>query len=104
MIPRTLTLPSMQGALSNSMFIDHTHPETARMAMTEHQSHTNSQEAVLTCLIVKYPLDQGYKGSNIVVLTPYLGKLPKIQQQMKLTGSVDARIECEDIDDLHSAG
>jgi superfamily I DNA and/or RNA helicase len=72
--------------------------------MTEHQSHTNSQEAVLTCLIVKYLLDQGYKGSNIVVLTPYPSELLEIQQQMKSTGSANARIEHEDIDDLQSAG
>ena len=50
--PHTLTLPSMQGVLSNVMFIDHTHPETARTARTEHQSHTNPQEDALTCLIV----------------------------------------------------
>ena len=71
--------------------------------MTEHQSHTNPHEAVLTCLIVKYLLDQGYKGSNIVVLTPYLGQLLEIQQ-MKLTGSANERNEHEDIDYLHSAG
>ena len=97
---RTPTLPSIQGVLSNVMFIDHIHLETARTAMTEHQSHTNAQEAVLTCLIVKYLLDQGYKGSNIVVLTPYLGQLLEIMQQMKLTGSANARIEHEDIDDF----
>ncbi len=50
------------------------------------------------------PFDQGYNSSNIVVLTPYLVRLLAIQQQMKLTGSVNARIEHEDIDDLHSAG
>jgi hypothetical protein len=86
------------------MFIDHTHPETACTAMTEHQSHTNPQEAVLTCLIVQHLLDQGYKGSNIVVLTPDLGHLLEIKHQMKLTGSANERVEHEDIDDLRSAG
>ncbi len=38
------------------------------------------------------------------MLTPYLGQFLEIQQQMKLTGSVDARIEREDIDDLQSTG
>ncbi len=57
--PHTLTLPSIQGVLSNVMFIDHTHPETVRTAMTEHQSQTEPKEAVLSCLVVKYLLDQG---------------------------------------------
>ncbi len=102
--PRTLTLTFIQGVLGNVMFIDHTPPETARTAMTEHQSHTNPQEAVLTCLFFKYLLDQGYKGGNIVAPTPYLGQLLEIQQQMKITGSANARIECENMDDLQSAG
>jgi hypothetical protein len=49
-------------------------------------------------------LDQGYKGSNIVVLTPYLGQLLEIKRQVKLTGSANARVEHEEIDDLKSAG
>jgi hypothetical protein len=57
--------------------------------MTEHQSHTNPQETALTYFIVKNFFDQGYKGSNIVAPTPYLGQLPEIKQQMKLTGSAN---------------
>jgi hypothetical protein len=60
----------MRPEISTMMLIEHTHPETARTAVTEHQSHTNPQAAVLTCFIVIYLLDQGYKGSNIIVLTP----------------------------------
>jgi superfamily I DNA and/or RNA helicase len=97
-------LPPIQCVLSRVMLIDHTYPETARTAMTEHQSHTNPQEAVLTCPIVSYLLDQGYKCSNIVVLTPYLGQLLETQQQRKLTCSANARIEREAMDDLQSAG
>jgi superfamily I DNA and/or RNA helicase len=54
-------------------FLDHSHGED-RQAQ-EHASKSNTWEAQMSLDLVLHLLKNGYKGSDIVVLTPYLGQV-----------------------------
>ena len=46
-------------------------------------SKTNSHEVSMIVGTIRYLLQQGYESSNLVVLTPYLGQLLKLQAALK---------------------
>lgn len=89
--PTVQTRDNITGVQCNVAFIDHRAPEASaddRLTM-ESCSKTNQHEIDMCVAIVKYFLQQGYDYDDIVVLTPYLGQLVKIQKALK-----DGDINC----------
>eukprot|EP00834_Sanchytrium_tribonematis_P004799 NODE_256_length_11672_cov_0.220168.p1 type:complete len:1180 gc:universal NODE_256_length_11672_cov_0.220168:4713-1174(-) len=110
-IPRRLYYPSLKddysclnrenikGFTKNMIFFNHTWEENKE---DEQASKVNQQEAQMTLNIVNYLIDQEYKPSDIVVLTPYLGQmlhLKKIFSQKYIVV-----IEEADMDELIKEG
>lgn len=91
---------NIKGVLPNSnvIFLNHNHNESndEERASLGMNSKINLHEVELTCCIVKYFLQQGYYENEIVVLTPYLGQLLKLQSELKK--SLQINIEINDLD------
>jgi hypothetical protein len=87
--------------LSNLVFINHNQLEGGD---TGHDtvSKSNKYEAEMVCVIVKYLLDQGYPCSKIVVLTPYLGQLLVLRQDLQKF--VDVSLGERDVDAVLDLG
>lgn len=89
--PSTFDRPMIKGLQSRLIFIDHNHPEDSHETQIERVdavSKTNKYEVDMVVAIVRYLFQQGYTPNKIVVLTPYLGQLLKIQQALSSTWSV----------------
>jgi hypothetical protein len=65
----------INGLLRDVVFMDHRFVEDRGSELAEDASKTNSMEAESVVEVVKYLLKQGYKSSQVTVLTPYLGQL-----------------------------
>lgn len=81
----TANRPMVKGLQSRLIFIDHNQAEDFHRTEIERIdaiSKTNQHEVDLVVAIVRYLFQQGYKPSNLVVLTPYLGQLLKVQQAL----------------------
>ena len=69
--------------------INHDHPEDELVNIADTRdmgsksSKQNRYEARMTLKIVKYLAQQGYGTENMVVLTPYLGQLRKLQSELE---------------------
>ncbi len=102
-IPRLTTYPELQDAPSTSdrpivgglqsrlVFIDHDHCEdfhATEIERVDAVSKTNQYEVDMVVATVKYLFQQGYQPSNLVVLTPYLGQLLKIQAALASSWNV----------------
>jgi len=89
--PSTLDRPKVHGLQSRLIFIDHDHSEDFHSTQTERVdaiSKTNQHEVELVVACVRYLFQQGYMPQNLVVLTPYLGQLLKIQKALSSTWNV----------------
>lgn len=100
MLCRKLTYPDMidatvvsqrapvKGLCSRVVFIDHRHPELLNSKMVDicdegsTVSKQNLWEVAMILKIVKYMAQQGYKTADQVVLTPYLGQLNLLRQEL----------------------
>ena len=91
------------------VFIDHREPEDLRDELASSQgeavSKTNKHEVAMVVAIVRYLCQQGYNPSNLVVLTPYLGQLLKLQEALSadwtvLVGDLDFAEAKQHLDDL----
>ena len=69
----------ISGLNHNLFFIDHCEPEVHIDGM---QSYSNPHEADFLVALCKYLLLQGYRGSQITVLTMYTGQLLHLQEKM----------------------
>ena len=79
----TVNHPQVLGIESRVVFIDHNSQEDNQSVdALESVSKTNSYEREMVVQIVKYILKQGYAPQDIVVLTPYLGQMLKIQSDI----------------------
>ena len=99
--PKTHGRPPLRGASSSLIFIDHDEPESA--AQTLDQSYkANLHEVGMVTAIVRYLVQQGYKTTQLVVLTPYLGQLQELRRAL----SADWRVLVDqlDLEMLDSAG
>jgi hypothetical protein len=72
--------PDLRGLQDNLIFFNHSEPEDELPDIPDWKDNTsmsskNIFEAKLTLKCVRYLGQQGYRTSNIVVLTPYLGQL-----------------------------
>ena len=89
--PSTSNRPSVSGLQSRLVFIDHDHCEdfhATEIERVDAVSKTNQYEVEMVVAIVNYLFQQGYQPSNLVVLTPYLGQLLKIQAALASSWNV----------------
>ncbi|KAI0954385.1 hypothetical protein AcV7_007636 [Taiwanofungus camphoratus] len=79
----------LRGVRDTIVFIDHSHPEDDNPQSTSDNnpnsssSKQNTHEAEMVLKIVRYLAQQGYGSQKIVILTPYLGQLHKLQTILK---------------------
>ena len=89
--PHTSNRANVRGLQSRVIFIDHNYAEDVHSTKIEHVdavSKTNQFEVEMVVACVRYLFQQGYKPTNLVVLTPYLGQLLKIQNALSSTWNV----------------
>ena len=104
--PQTETREKIRGIAMRICFIDHREPEHQNInfkAQTD-TSKSNLYEAELTAYICRYLIQQGYKGSDITVLTTYLGQVIEINKQLNEILKMDVDINDRDIKDLTAGG
>ncbi|KAL4912229.1 P-loop containing nucleoside triphosphate hydrolase protein [Aspergillus aurantiobrunneus] len=86
---KTLNRPAPRGLQDRVMFIDHTHPEGVLREVSDNLddggrgSKQNEFEVQMVLKIVKYLGQQGYGTDKLVVLTPYLGQLHLLREELR---------------------
>ena len=87
--PSTSGRPDLRGCRDNLIFINHNKPEVdlheaqdLRDTMAT-SSKKNPFEAEMTLKCVRYLGQQGYQTSDVVVLTPYLGQLRVLVDELR---------------------
>ncbi|KAL4807516.1 P-loop containing nucleoside triphosphate hydrolase protein [Aspergillus unguis] len=86
---KTMDRPAPRGLQDRVIFIDHTHPEGLLRGVADKDnegakgSKQNTFEAQLALRIVRYLGQQGYGTDKLVVLTPYLGQLHLLRDELK---------------------
>ncbi|KAJ3834013.1 P-loop containing nucleoside triphosphate hydrolase protein [Lentinula raphanica] len=86
---KTLNRPNILGLQDNVIFIDHSKPEGDEKSLADRRdlgsktSKQNAFEARMVLRIIKYLAQQGYRTEDLVVLTPYLGQLYKLQHELQ---------------------
>lgn len=84
----TLSRDPIKGIRDRVVFIDHREPELAASQVADRNdqgttvSRQNLWEASMILKIVRYMAQQGYGTAQQVVLTPYLGQLSLLRQQL----------------------
>ncbi|KAG9613201.1 P-loop containing nucleoside triphosphate hydrolase protein, partial [Aureobasidium melanogenum] len=82
--PKTQHRLDLRGFSDNVAFVNHDQPEDTASedpaTVNVRTSKRNTFEAEMAFKTVKYLLQQKYNASSIVVLTPYLGQLKKLQE------------------------
>ncbi|KAK0214970.1 P-loop containing nucleoside triphosphate hydrolase protein [Armillaria fumosa] len=87
--PKTQNRPHLLGLQDDIIFINHSRPEGNNPHIADSRdlgsktSKQNMHEARMVLKIVKYLAQQGYKTDHMVVLTPYLGQLNMLQQELR---------------------
>ncbi|KAG2036386.1 hypothetical protein BDR03DRAFT_992983 [Suillus americanus] len=87
--PKTQSRDDIRGVRNNIIFIDHTHLEDNDSHISDKDdeassgSKQNTYEVEMVWKIVRYLAQQGYGTERLVVLTPYLGQLSKLQDALK---------------------
>jgi superfamily I DNA and/or RNA helicase len=103
--PKTLNLPRIRGLQDQVMFINHDHPESDMSDILDvdekwdpstTSAKQNLFEAKMVARIVHYLNQQGYRSNEMVVLTPYLGQLSLLRDELSETndpvlGDLDAK-------------
>ncbi|KAL4949890.1 P-loop containing nucleoside triphosphate hydrolase protein [Aspergillus filifer] len=85
----TLNRPAPRGLQNCVIFIDHTLPEENLNGVSDKHdvaskgSKRNAYEAQLVLKIVRYLGQQGYGTDKLVVLTPYLGQLSLLRDELR---------------------
>lgn len=104
--PKTQNRPDLRGFSDNVIFVDHDKfedtasddPETGNLDT----SKRNTFEAEMALMTVKYLLLQNYEARSLVVLTPYLGQLKKLQEVF--SKEFDAVLSNSDIQKMEQHG
>ncbi|KAK4983644.1 hypothetical protein LTR50_007101 [Elasticomyces elasticus] len=83
----TLQRADLRGLRDNVIFVNHSHPETELKNGRElndgrTSSKQNDFEGQMILKCVRYLAQQGYGSDKIVVLTPYLGQLKLLKDQL----------------------
>lgn len=75
--------PNVHGMGANLFFMDHSHPEDSKDEYGQ-QSFANSFEVRMVEVLAHYLIKNGYdQPGDIAVLTPYLGQLSKLRDQLR---------------------
>ncbi|KAL4882176.1 P-loop containing nucleoside triphosphate hydrolase protein [Aspergillus karnatakaensis] len=86
---KTMNRPAPRGLQDRVIFIDHIQPEGTLGGVTDRNdtsgkgSKQNSFEAHLVLKVVRYLGQQGYGTDKLVVLTPYLGQLHLLREELR---------------------
>jgi hypothetical protein len=86
--PKTLNRPPVRGLQDRVIFFSHNHPEVNATEIADRRdegakaSKQNVFEAEMVLKIVRYLAQQGYGTDKLVVLTPYLGQLHLLRDQL----------------------
>ncbi|KAF5345153.1 hypothetical protein D9758_009721 [Tetrapyrgos nigripes] len=108
--PKTRNRPSLRGVRDNIVFINHGYAEDEMNAVTDGRdfgsksSKQNTYESQMVLKIVRYLAQQGYGTDTMVVLTPYLGQLSKLRQDLQRDSETDPVLNDLDSHDLVRAG
>jgi len=82
----TLKRADIRGFRDNVIFVNHSNPElelnNARELRDGTSSKQNGFEAQMILKCVRYLAQQGYGSDQLVVLTPYLGQLKLLRDQL----------------------
>ena len=85
---KTLSRPPPRGLQDRVIFFNHEHPEVDATQISDRRdegakgSKRNVFEAKIVLKIVRYLAQQGYGTDKLVVLTPYLGQLHLLRDQL----------------------
>lgn len=105
---KTCGRPNLRGVQDNIVFVDHSQPEEDSKQLADRpdidskSSKQNMFEVKMVLKIVRYLVQQGYKTEELVVLTPYLGQLQKLQKV--LSEEADPVLNELDMNELIRAG
>ena len=86
--PSTEKREPIRGICSRVVFIDHQHPEKSASQIADRRdegasvSRQNPWESSMVLKVVRYMAQQGYGTANQVVLTPYLGQLNLLRNEL----------------------
>jgi hypothetical protein len=86
---KTSDRPVIQGLQDRVIFVNHEHPEANFSAISDKRDPTtnaskeNDFEAKMVLRLVRYLAQQGYGTNQMVVLTPYLGQLRLLRENLK---------------------
>jgi hypothetical protein len=106
--PSTLGRNAVKGVCGRVIFIDHRNSELAASQIPDRRdqgstiSKQNQWEASMVLKVVKYMAQQGYGTADQAVLTPYLGQLSLLRQE--LARAMDPVLNDLDSHDLVKAG
>ena len=93
--PKVETYDRVKGVGHNLFFIDHFTPEECRNP-EDVGSHVNVHEAMYMAALCRYLLKQGYKQSQITLLTMYKGQLLEMKRRMRRTEFGGVRVAAVD--------
>jgi hypothetical protein len=95
--PSVRNRDNIRGISNNIVFIDHNNAEGAdsNTVILGTSSKINTHEVMMVKEIVNYFILQGYAPEDIVVLTPYLGQLVRIQAELR---KLKLDVEVNDLD------
>lgn len=107
--PGTLNRPNLRGVRDNIVFITHAHPEDEHDRLrdvreTTKASKQNTYEVEMVLKILRYLAQNGYGTDKVVILTPYLGQLHRLQQALQKGAEMDPVLNDLDSFDLVRAG
>lgn len=86
--PKTKSRPNLRGFTDNLIFVNHSEDEADMVGVPEFVDNTSTSskqnffEAEMTLKCVRYLGQQGCRTDNIAVLTPYLGQLRLLLDQL----------------------
>ncbi|GAB5368268.1 hypothetical protein AAMO2058_001304500 [Amorphochlora amoebiformis] len=78
--PNVLDYPDVKGFAKNLYFFDHCFKEASGNSLST--SKTNPKEADMVIQMIRHVVRQGYRASEIAVLTPYVGQLLLLRKRL----------------------
>lgn len=104
----TQNRPALRGFQNDVIFVNHGHLETDLQNVKEKRDPTakcskeNLFEVQMVLMVVRYLGQQGYGTNEIIILTPYLGQLSLLRNELSKTN--DPILNDLDSNDLVNAG
>lgn len=108
--PGTQNRPNLRGVRDNIVFITHDHPEDEHDQIADRRdegrksSKQNKFEVDMVLKILRYLAQNGYGTDKVVILTPYLGQLHRLQEALRKEANTDPVLNDLDSYDLVRAG